>query len=244
VYDGGVSESTRTSERPLRIAQVPELTAVPGLVHGFEQRLGPAGWESRDEWRRRVASALATDGRLHVLHQVHGATVLEAPWTGRPEADGGVTAVPGVLLGIETADCLPVLLVDPVRRQVAAAHAGWRGTAQQIARVAVQALVDRGSRPADLLAALGPANGACCYEVGDELRAHFDARFFRPGPNGKAHLDVRAANEAQLRAAGVERIHHLADCTSCRPDHYHSYRREGRDGGRMVSYVGYKADGA
>jgi YfiH family protein len=239
VYDGTVSESTAPAFT-LRATQVPALSEIPGLVHGFEQRLGPASWETRDDWRRRVSAALAPQGRLHVLQQVHGATILEAPWEGRPEADAGVTTARGILLGIETADCLPVLLVDPVRRQVAAAHAGWRGTAQQITRTAVMALVDRGSRVEDIVAALGPANGACCYEVGDELREQFDAAFFRPGPGSKPHLDVRAANVAQLHAAGVTQVHHVDDCTSCRPDLYHSYRREGREGGRMVSYIGFR----
>ena len=108
---------------------VPALEALPGLVHGFEQRLGHEGWESREEGRLRVAAALASAGRLLVLSQVHGAAVHEAPWEGRPEGDAAVARAAGSILGIETADCLPVLLVDPRRRAVAVAHAGWRGTA-------------------------------------------------------------------------------------------------------------------
>ena len=230
----------------LRAARVAAFEEVPGLVHGFEQRLGPAGWEERDDTRRRVASTLARSGRLLLLQQVHGARVRRAPWTGRPEADAAVAEAPGLLLGIETADCLPVLVVDPVRHAVAAAHAGWRGTAAGVAREAVAALVAGGSRPEDLLAATGPGIGPCCYEVGDELRAAFGdagADFFRPGPRGRPHLDVRAANERQLREAGIPeaRIHRVADCTRCRADLYHSYRREGQDAGRMINFVGFAA---
>lgn len=228
----------------LRAARVGALADVPGLVHGFEQRLGPAGWEERGAARERVGAALAGHGRLHLLKQVHGTVVRAAPWEGRPEGDAAVADRPGLLLGIETADCLPVLLVDPGRGVVAAAHAGWRGTAAGVVGQAVGALVERGSRPQDIVAALGPGIGACCYEVGPELVAAFGPggeAFFRPGPKGRPHLDVRAANAAQLAALGVPEgaIHHVPDCTYCRADLYHSYRREGRGAGRMISYVGF-----
>jgi len=230
--------------RTLRTATVSALDAIPGLVHGFEQRLGPPGWEDRDETRRRVAQALAPSGRLHLLKQVHGCRVQAAPWEGRPEADAALADTPGLLLGIETADCQPVLLVDPVQRRVAAAHAGWRGTLAGVTREAVRALVARGSRAEDVVAALGPSIGVCCYEVGPELQEAFGpggAAFFRPGPRGRPHLDVRAANVRQLEEAGLrpERIHHVADCTYCRADLYHSFRREGKGAGRMVSFVGF-----
>lgn len=230
--------------RTLRIVTHPALEAVPGLVHGFEQRLGPAGWEERDESRRRVAEALAGSGRLQLLKQIHGCHVQAAPWEGRPEADASVADEAGLILGIETADCQPILFVDPVHRRVAAAHAGWRGTAAGVARETVAAMVARGSRPADIVAVLGPSIGACCYEVGEELRAEFGPEggdFFRPGPRGKPHLDVRAANVRQLEQAGLApaHIHDVADCTMCRADLYHSYRREGKGAGRMISFVGF-----
>src|SRR5512141_911446 len=115
----------------LRTVTVPALAAIPGLVHGEERRA-------------RVVRALDGQGRLLLLKQVHGATVVEAPWNGSPEADASVAIGPGWLLGIKTADCLPVLLVDPRRGLVAAAHAGWRGTAAGVAARAVAALVARG----------------------------------------------------------------------------------------------------
>jgi YfiH family protein len=223
---------------------VPAFEEVRGLVHGFEQRRGPVGGEERDETRLRVATALEPSGQLFLLKQVHGARVLRAPWKGWPEADAAVAEARGNLLGIETADCLPVLIVDPVRRAVAAAHAGWRGTAAGVAREAVAALVAGGSRTEDLIAATGPGIGPCCYEVGEELRSAFGERgadFFCPGPRGRPHLDVRAANERQLREAGIpeSRIHRVSDCTRCRADLYHSYRRDGKQSGRMINYVGF-----
>ena len=225
-------------------ATVPVLEAVPGLAHGFGRRArGPAP-EARDATVRRVASALQARGTLQLLHQVHGAMVADAPWQGLPEADAGVATRRGPLVGIQTADCMPVLLVDPRRGFAAAAHAGWRGTVAGVTRAAVRALLARGSSASDLVAALGPGIGPCCYEVGDELRAAFGEggeAFFRPGPRGKPHLDVRAANVSQLLDEGLpaESIYHLAECTYCRPDLYHSYRRDGHGSGRMISFVGF-----
>jgi len=229
----------------LHAATVPALSAIPGLVHGFEQRASGLPAETREAGHARVSAELqGLGGRLLLLGQVHGAAVAFAPWEGRPEADAAVAASPGWLLGIQTADCLPVLLVDPKRRLVAAAHAGWRGTAAGVAGRAVEALITRGSRPEDLVAALGPGIGPCCYEVGDEVREAFSpsgAAFFRPGPNGRPHLDLRAANARQLADAGLlpEALHHVADCTRCRADLYPSYRRDGRGAGRMISFVGF-----
>ena len=231
-------------EETLRIVTVPALDLIPGLVHGFERRRGEAFEETRDEGRTRVARALESSGRLHLLRQVHGCAVRTAPWEGTPEADASIASQPGLLLGIETADCLPVLLVDPVRRTVGAAHAGWRGTVARVAPAAVAAMVEAGSRASDLVAALGPSIGACCYEVGPDVEAAFGpdgARFFRPGPRGRAHVDVRAANRAQLVAAGLrdEQIHDVLDCTHCTPG-YFSYRRDGKGAGRMINYVGWR----
>jgi YfiH family protein len=228
-----------------RPAEVPALSSVPGLVHGFERRRADLP-ETREAARERLGRSLRPSGRLLFLKQVHGARVVHAPWEGTPEADAGAATGPGFILGVETADCLPVLLVDPVRRAVAAVHAGWRGTAAGVAAAAVEALRASGSRPEDLLAALGPAIGPCCYEVGEELRAAFGARgaeFFRPGSRGRPHLDVRSANRRQLVDSGLapERIHDVGECTFCRADLYHSYRREGPGAGRMLSYVGFGA---
>jgi YfiH family protein len=230
----------------LDLVAVPALAAIPGLVHGFERRSAASGRQTRAASWSRVARALDGRGRLLLMKQVHGARVVEAPWDASPEADAAVAVAPGHLLGVETADCLPILLVDPRSRAVAVAHAGWRGTAALVVRHALEALAARGSRPEELLVALGPGIGPCCYEVGDELRAAFGPgaeAFFLPGRNGRPHLDVRAANVRQLLDAGVrpDAIFHVPDCTRCRSDLYHSYRRDGKGAGRMISFVGFSA---
>jgi YfiH family protein len=227
----------------LRLATVPELSALPGLVHGFERRRDPGAREGRDATRSRVRKALGKTGRLLLMRQVHGTVVRHAPWEGTPEGDAAVADGPGLVLGVATADCLPILLVDAARRAVAAAHAGWRGTAGGVVARAVETLLAGGSRPDDIVVAIGPGIGPCCYEVGEELREAFvegDA-FFRPGPRGRPHLDVRAASVRQLREAGVrpDRIHHVDECTSCRPSLYYSYRRDGPGTGRMISFIGW-----
>jgi hypothetical protein len=194
----------------------------------------------------RVREALAEHGRVFHLRQVHGATVARAPWQEPPEADAAVAGDAGQLLAIETADCLPVLLADPVGRRVAAVHAGWRGTAQHVVVAAVEALIARGSRPGDLLAGLGPAIGACCYQVGPEVRDALgpgQGAHLRPDAEGRFRLDLRAANRQQLLEAGVSaaRIQALEECTFCRAERYPSYRREGPGAGRMVSIIGFRA---
>jgi polyphenol oxidase len=225
-------------------ARVEKWSGTAGLVHGFGRK--PAQAETREQTRTRVAETLRTHGDLQLLSQVHGTTLIVAPCDGAPTADASAAERPGVLLGIETADCLPALFVDPRQRRVAAAHAGWRGTAAGIVGRAVAWLAERGSAPRDLQVALGPCIGSCCYEVGDELRNDFaepDRAFFVPGAQGRPHLDVRGINVRQLVAAGVprENIAHVDECTRCRPDLYCSYRRDGRGAGRMISYVGWTA---
>jgi YfiH family protein len=230
----------------LRCARSTALLEVKGLLHGFGQRDTRNGRETAAQTRLRVASGLAPYGRLLLLQQVHGTGLVRGPWEGRPEGDVGVLTARGSLLGIETADCLPILLVDPRRGAVAAAHAGWRGTAAGAAAAALGALVAGGSEPCDVIAALGPCIGACCYQVGEEVRQAFGparAAFFQERGDGRPHLDLREANRAELLGAGLraDKLHQIADCTFCRPDLYHSFRRDGAGGGRLISWVGFRA---
>jgi len=142
--------------------------AVPGFVHGF----GDARWSESDF----LAFAASRGLQPVVMNQVHSDTVhrLDAVPTGKPDGDALMTNVPGLLLVIRTADCLPVLLVDPENRAVAAVHCGWRGTEKRILEKAVWAMGEAyGSNPADMLAALGPCIGGACYEVGPEVREGF-----------------------------------------------------------------------
>jgi len=190
-----------------------------------------------------------------------------------PEAPDGlvgdITASdhPGVAVCVKVADCVPILLADRRSGSVAAVHAGWRGTAAGAARVAVEALGEHfGTAPCDLLAAIGPSIGPCCYRVGHDVRAAFeaagtqtgslDAWFSRvpaikalcgvPGTDPAASgggpalfLDTWAANADQLRDAGVPaaQIHVSRACTSCYRGIFHSYRVDGERAGRMVGII-------
>ena len=193
------------------------LIAEPWLVHGFGTRLS-------DGWPR--------GGEVVSLKQIHS----DIAWVVREcsgcigEGDALITAQPGLLLTIRTADCIPVLIADPVRRVVAAIHAGWRGSAAGIAGKTVKKMVESfSSDPADLIAAIGPGIGLCCFEVGPEVASQF-------GASG-GHVDLAEANRRDLAAAGVLRIAVGAPCTHCQPGLFHSYRRD-KAQGRMVSGIG------
>ena len=224
----------------MKLISSPLLAGVPGLVHGFGQKVpGP-----RSAARAAAQQACGIAGDVFFLKQVHGCAVARPPWTDSPEADASLTAEPGFVLAIETADCLPVLIVDPVRRRVAAAHAGWRGTAARVVQEAVRASVLAGSAASDLLVALGPSIGPCCYEVGPDVVEAFGpsgSKFFVPGKGARPHLDVVSANRAQLEEAGVKSDHidAVSLCTRCREDLFFSYRRDGAHAGRMISVVGF-----
>jgi YfiH family protein len=137
------------------------------------------------------------------------------------------------VVGIKTADCVPVLLADPVTNSVAAIHAGWRGTVADIVGEAVRALTQRWqTRPEDIHAAIGPCIGPCCYEVGPEVARQFEIKC-----TGKIHLDLPAENERRLREAGVRNIWKSGECTFCAGDRFFSYRREREQAGRMLSFI-------
>jgi len=200
---------------------------------------------------------------LVTLRQIHSATVLRVDRShalscDRPavlEGDGLMTDVPGLLLGILTADCVPVLVVDTRRRAVAAFHSGWRGTVQQIVELGVARMRQEfGSAPEDLQAAVGPAIGACCYAVGEEVRGQFAERFSyagelfteapSTGADGRAatHLDLAEANRRQLLAAGLgdASILRTHACTSCRTDRFFSHRAEHGRTGRLMAVAGLR----
>lgn len=218
----------------------PLLANIPGLVHGFGQRV--AG--TRAIAREAAQETFRTAGDVFFLHQVHGGVVVPAPWAEPPHADGSLTQRAGELLAIETADCLPVLIVDPSNLRVAAAHAGWRGTVAKVAQHAVEALVSLGSDPKQLRVALGPSIGPCCYEVGPDVEEAFGpagSRFLERKASGRSHLDVAEANRTQIEEAGVlpSHIDKVNLCTRCREDLFFSYRRDGAYAGRMISVAGF-----
>jgi len=186
----------------------------------------------------------AVPPELTTVKQIHSAQILDA--CGRRgeqigEGDAIVSAEPGVAIGIRTADCVPVLFADPETRVVACAHAGWRGTAANIAAATVERMKALGADAKNIVAAIGPSIGPCCYEVSPETAAHFDRwRTTTPGQE-KPHLDLPAINERQLMETGVHRIWKSGECTYCRADRYFSFRREKEQAGRMLSFVSRQA---
>jgi YfiH family protein len=224
---------------------VSALSRIPWLFHGFGTR--------RFSEADLLSIAAANGARPVLLRQVHSARVLvlEEILPTPPEADAMATHRPGLALVIKTADCLPLFLVDPDCRAVAAVHAGWRGTVRRIAAEAVEAMVRVfGTRPASLLAALGPCIGGACYEVGEDVAAPFRrdpsfAALFAPVVSRprKFLFDLRAANRAQLEAAGLTaaNIHDSGTCTHCDPALL-SFRRDRRSDLRLFNFIGIQAN--
>ncbi|NJD90693.1 MAG: peptidoglycan editing factor PgeF [Geobacter sp.] len=160
--------------------------------------------------------------------------------------DGIITNQPEVMIAVGVADCLPLLLLDPVKRVVAALHAGWKGTAGNIAAKGVESLVKIfGSSKSDILAACGPAIGACCYEVDEPVRAGFAnsgvewSDCATDAGAGKWRLNLAAANQLQLMGAGIpqQNIEVSAECVCCKHDWFFSYRRDGGETGRQVGFI-------
>ena len=176
------------------------------------------------------------------VRQVHGTRCLRVPAAmADAQADALFTTQPGLAVGVRTADCVPLLLVDVHFRAVAAVHAGWRGSAAGIAeRTVVDLAADLGVQPADWIVAIGPHIGSCCYEVDRPVRdAIRDPEVLRPGSRpGHYDLDLLALNTLQLVRAGVqpENIHPVGGCTHCHSKVYASYRHD-RTAERMVHYV-------
>lgn len=248
---------------PLR---VPAWEDVPGLTHGFLGRThglppGPFTLAKIGDALRRAGESPRLVG---AARQVHGTTVvapedltaiLHEPGSSSddlPAADALVSASADVVLTIRTADCVPVLLVAPRARGVAAVHAGWRGALAGVMEAAVGALEARyGASPAEIMAAVGPAIGGCCYEFGVEHRDAFVARFGAPAAEAwtpgstpaRGRLDLRRICALALARLGVpaSAIAEVGPCTAEHPDELHSYRRDGAHAGRQLSYVGWTA---
>ena len=189
--------------------------------------------------------------RLVLMGQVHGERIRaidsdEPPPEHVPECDGLITARPGVALAVRTADCVPLFFVDRVRRVIGAAHAGWRGTALGMAAKMVDAFVEGfASRPEDILAAVGPAVGPCCYQVDAPVHAALTAhpgveRFLRPcRQEGRWMLDLALANRLQIAERGVPEANILSSClcTACRQELFFSHRASGGCTGRQVNIL-------
>jgi YfiH family protein len=209
---------------------------------------GMTGWQD-------LANSLVVEvDSLVRMRQVHCADVFEVrkengkplptpSYDDWPEADIAVSDDPAVAVSVRVADCVPILIADRRIGAVAAIHAGWKGTAAGAAMVAVQSLTSRfGTNPEDVIAAVGPSIGPCCYEVGPDLVTHFASHvqasqwFTR---DAKPHLDLWSATRDQLARAGVppHQIHVCALCTFDHPALFHSYRRDGGSAGRLVAAI-------
>lgn len=192
------------------------LASLDGIEHGFGTRRSPL-----------------TQDAMASLRQIHSNRVIAAASSGcLGEADALVTAAPGVAVSIRTADCIPILLADRRTGAIAAVHAGWRGTAARIAAETLARLrAEFGTHPEDILAAIGPGIGPCCYQVGADVARQF-------GESGPARLNLAEHNRRQLTAAGVPDAHIelVSPCTFC-DDRFFSYRREGERAGRMISFI-------
>jgi YfiH family protein len=245
------------------------LLDLPGLVHGFFGREGgvsegdftslnvsEAGGDDAihvADNRARAAAALGFHASaLCILRQVHSSDVVtlgEAPDPGtRIEADAMVTREPGLLLGILTADCAPVLLADPEARVIGAAHAGWKVATGGIAPKTIAAMEALGARRERIVAVIGPAISGRNYEIGPDLAAEI-ARLHRPAkahisvPEGgkREHFDIPGLLQAQLGAAGIADFADVGHCTYAEPGRWFSHRfatHHGTRAGRQVALIG------
>lgn len=200
------------------------LLAGLGFEHGFGLR-GSEAAPVPDLWGAR---------------QVHGTELIERPGPEGREADAVFTRRPGIAVGVQTADCVPLLVVHVERAAVAAVHAGWRGSAAGMAGRAIEGLCRRiGAAPEAFAVAIGPHIGPCCYEVDAPVReAVGDGPWLEQGRPGHWQLDLSLLNRRQLLAAGVpeERIEGVGECTMCHAGRYASFRRDG-SGERMIHWV-------
>jgi purine-nucleoside/S-methyl-5'-thioadenosine phosphorylase / adenosine deaminase len=203
------------------------LEEIPWLDHGFGTRLA-SSWPD--------AADLAT------VQQIHSGKVLVADRVGcLGEGDALISNQPGLTLSVRTADCLPILMADTRNRAVAAVHAGWRGTLLEIVPKTIEAMKDQfGTRPDDLVIAIGPGIGPCCFDVGPEVASQFSPLFpERSDLDRRTKIDLVETN-LRLLGRNDGRMRQIATsglCTCCRADLFHSYRRDRDAAGRMVSAI-------
>ncbi|MBI5642798.1 MAG: peptidoglycan editing factor PgeF [Deltaproteobacteria bacterium] len=185
---------------------------------------------------------------ITTVNQVHGNSVLVLDGTGggsKADADAIVTRLKGIPIGMLTADCLPILLHDPVNNCIGAVHAGWKGTAKWIVKEAIASMRSEfNSRPADIIAALGPYIGPCCYSVREDVAVEFrktfkDTSSFIEKDGDGFKLDIGLANVKELLTLGVkkENISFEPVCTSCNSSLFFSYRKDNGRTGRQLSFI-------
>ncbi len=245
--------------------EVIRASALAGIPHGFLGRKGGVsggitgglnvGFGADDdlanvrENRRRAVQAVLPDARLVSVYQVHSpdCVVVDEPWdeNDRPHADALVTARPGLLLGIVTADCAPILFTDKQAGVVGAAHAGWRGAHGGVAEATIDAMESLGAARDRIVAAIGPAIARDSYEVGADFRKNFtgdDSLFFTAGREGHFQFDLEAYIAHRLKKAGILLVEPLSLDTYSQEDRFFSYRRathrQEPNYGRQFSLIG------
>lgn len=223
-----------------------------GIHAGLNVGLGSADEREAVLRNRDLArDALLPGATLVTVHQVHSPDVVTV--TGRiaegdrPAADAMVTDRPGLVLGILTADCVPVLFADRQAGVVGAAHAGWKGAIGGVTDQTIDAMVALGADPARIACAIGPCIGRLSYEVTDDFAVRFaeadgnNERFFTAGRPGHCQFDIAAYVAARLAGAGIGRIAMLDEDTYSQPDRFYSYRRschaQESDYGRQISMI-------
>lgn len=186
--------------------------------------------------------------RILFLNQVHGVACHEVSrdcdelQVRATAGDAVLSSDPQIACAVRVADCAPLLIADRRSGSVIAVHSGWRSTLQNIAAVAVDRLRARAGGRTELIAAVGPHIGACCFEVGEEvaqllIEASPDKDIKRAGRGGRPHVDLRRMIQAQLLQAGVHEIDHVQGCTYCEPQRFFSYRRDGKQSGRHLAAI-------
>ena len=224
------------------IVQLENLWALPGIQHGFATRCG------------HLEDVVPTP--IARLKQIHGANVLILPQeleerskffetsaNLRPHADGLITNCPEITIAVAVADCLPVLIADPVAGAIAAVHAGWRGLSAGVIENAIERMASGfGTKPTDCVVGIGPSIGPCCYEVGPEVLAAFNNQGYdaeAPATFAKSelpHCNLGAVASAITQQLGVlqANIANAEVCTKCNSDWLWSYRHDGDNAGRML----------
>jgi len=212
-----------------------------GIKHGMVIKSN-----GREIDREQVYQKLGNSGRLAVTHQVHGEHIETIPpefsgyYPKKIEADGLMTQVPGAVITIHTADCVPIFLADKENKAVCLIHAGWKGTAQGIAQKGLQQFMSAyGLEPRSIAAVIGPAIEQNCYQVGAEVADRFGPPVKISEGGGKWRLDLKAENRSQMIKAGLlpDDIHVSKLCTFCQNSLLHSYRREKELKGQMISFM-------
>jgi YfiH family protein len=223
-----------------------------GLIHGFStKKFGDCDPLNKSNWQN-ISQFLTTLGlkreNLVLMEQVHGRKIKKVGKKDRgriiPGVDGLVTSEKGLILGIKTADCLPILLVDSRAKIIGAVHAGWQGVFKKIPQKMIELMIKLGSLPEDILVAIGPYIRSCCYNISVQREKRFEKEFGSPKGmiikrRDKTNLDLSVPTVIQLIHSGVLKKNiDLTDlCTACREKEFFSYRREGEKSGRMLSVI-------